>query len=727
MKRVFIVIMASLLLLPLSASAAPTAYLQTTGLTFTGTLRRYDALYTGPCQARAALYDADAGGSELDSVDVGYINVIDGRYSLSADFGVAPFAYGPRLWVELQFRCVEDTDYIAEPRQELTPTPYALWAHSAGTAITATAAISAEMVPWSGLAGCDPGQLRKWDGSAWTCSADEGGVEGSTYTAGDGLDLVANEFSISPTYRLPQACALGQVTSWSGSVWNCADDVAGNVYSAGYGLVLTGTEFSVLSGTVQLRVASACAPGSAIDSIAIDGSVTCATVGTSVNPGTITSVVAGPGLSGGGITGTVTLTVASGYQLPQTCDIGQRPSWDGSAWSCADDALGGAGTITGVIASFGLTGGGSTGDVSLSVVTSTVQARVSGTCSVDQYITAIAADGSVSCGDSIQGPQGITGTQGIQGEIGPIGPMGITGTQGITGPQGSPTTVLAGSGLSGGGSGSTITLTVTSAPTATTAYSATTVPWAGVTGKPTIGTITGVTAGSGLSGGGASGVVTLTVTSAPTATQSITASVALTATATSWSGIVGKPTIGTVTGVTAGNGLSGGGTSGSVSLSIDPTYTQRRVGANCSIGQYMTSILQDGSITCDSVVDPRSPYLLAFTSYAILSPMSGTAYPFAASIHEAATITSWEQVLMVQTTNNASNYWTVYLLRLDTGGNVASFNTSSMTAGTYARIVNSGLSLSITTSMMGLYVKVIVGAGAPGPITMFGPAVWVQP
>ena len=237
------------------------------------------------------------------------------------------------------------------------------------------------------------------------------------------------------------------------------------------------------------------------------------------------------------------------------------------------------------------------------------------------------------------GPQGITGTTGATGATGPTGPQGIqgpqgiTGTQGVTGttgatgptgPQGDPTTVVAGTGLAGGGTapiitltlgtgyrlpqvcsehqeiefngaggwacvdddavhtvrpgvgltsttgGTVVTLTVTSAPTATQSVtsnislSTTASSWSNILGKPTIGTITSVVPGTGLSGGGSSGAVTLTVTSAPTATNALNVP---------WSGVSGKPTIGTITGVVAGTGLSGGGTSGSVTLNVTSAPT----------------------------------------------------------------------------------------------------------------------------------------------------------
>lgn len=79
--------------------------------------------------------------------------------------------------------------------------------------------------------------------------------------------------------------------------------------------------------------------------------------------GTITGVKAGSGLSGGGNSGKVTLN------LLQSCSNGQVLQWNGTTWVCSDA---GTGTITGVNTNSGsgLTGGGNTGTLSLSLVKS---------------------------------------------------------------------------------------------------------------------------------------------------------------------------------------------------------------------------------------------------------------------------------------------------------------------------------------------------------------------
>jgi len=54
--------------------------------------------------------------------------------------------------------------------------------------------------------------------------------------------------------------------------------------------------------------------------------------------GTVTKVIAGSGLSGGGSDGAVTLSLSSGFQLPQSCANGQAPVESSSGWTCGNFA-----------------------------------------------------------------------------------------------------------------------------------------------------------------------------------------------------------------------------------------------------------------------------------------------------------------------------------------------------------------------------------------------------
>ena len=73
--------------------------------------------------------------------------------------------------------------------------------------------------------------------------------------------------------------------------------------------------------------------------------------------GTVTSVGSGTGLTGGPVTTSGTLSIATAYQLPQGCANGQVAKSNGSSvWTCASDTSSG-GTVTSVTAGNGLTGG----------------------------------------------------------------------------------------------------------------------------------------------------------------------------------------------------------------------------------------------------------------------------------------------------------------------------------------------------------------------------------
>ena len=60
---------------------------------------------------------------------------------------------------------------------------------------------------------------------------------------------------------------------------------------------------------------------------------------------------------------------------------------------------------------------------------------------------------------------------------------------------------------------------------------------------------------------------------------------------------------GTITGVTpaSGSGITGGGTSGSVSIDTDFTVLQKRVGSVCASGQAIRVVNVDGTVTCQAV------------------------------------------------------------------------------------------------------------------------------
>jgi hypothetical protein len=143
------------------------------------------------------VYTQAVGGSPMWE-DAYNVPVENGLFN--AGLEIPPVLFdGQALWLGVH---VEGDAQEMQPRQQLLPAPYALYAKRA---------------PWDGLVGV-PSDLADGD-------------DDTLYSAGTGLSLVGTQFSIILAYRLPQGCTNGAIAEWNAAsgTWDCGtDDVGGS-------------------------------------------------------------------------------------------------------------------------------------------------------------------------------------------------------------------------------------------------------------------------------------------------------------------------------------------------------------------------------------------------------------------------------------------------------------------------------------------------------------------
>ncbi|AVP97442.1 hypothetical protein C7S18_09640 [Ahniella affigens] len=157
--------------------------------------------------------------------------------------------------------------------------------------------------------------------------------------------VLTPDTQIKPTPQAQYAEASGFAASIAPNTVGSTQIIDGNVQTPDIGFQAVNAD-KVDPSTVQLRVSGTCPSGSSINAIEQGGTVTCET---DDSGSSITGVTAGTGLSGGGTTGTITLGIANGGVGSAQTNVNQ------------------------------------------------VQVRVNGFCIPGNSIRAIANDGSVTC------------------------------------------------------------------------------------------------------------------------------------------------------------------------------------------------------------------------------------------------------------------------------------------------------------------------------------------
>lgn len=136
----FCYLFATLALLAALNSQLSTAFAQGTAFTYQGRLNNSTNPANGHYDFIFTVWNASSGGSEIGGTSTSLgVGVTNGLFTVTVDFGSGIFT-GPTYWLQITVETNGVGPFVSlSPRQQLTPTPYAIFAEGANAAgITGT-------------------------------------------------------------------------------------------------------------------------------------------------------------------------------------------------------------------------------------------------------------------------------------------------------------------------------------------------------------------------------------------------------------------------------------------------------------------------------------------------------------------------------------------------------------------------------------------------------------
>jgi hypothetical protein len=162
MKTKFVYWCVALVLLSILNAQVSTAFAQGTAFTYQGRLNNGTNPATGSFDLTFSLFGVSSGGSSLAGpVTNTAVGVTNGLFTVMVDFGAGVFT-GSSNWLSIGVRTNGGGAFTAlTPRQQVTPTPYAIFAESANAAGLTGAVPAGDLtgVSGSGLISLNASQL----------------------------------------------------------------------------------------------------------------------------------------------------------------------------------------------------------------------------------------------------------------------------------------------------------------------------------------------------------------------------------------------------------------------------------------------------------------------------------------------------------------------------------------------------------------------------------------